>query len=98
MKRKQRSQTFSGPVQGADQAPRCLLDQQAPSRSNGVGAIPFTQSETTRSSKELTELDDLVHGRVQTLGANLQATRGDGVANCPRGPARQPEPSDPDGG
>jgi hypothetical protein len=37
-KRKQLSRTFHGPARAADQALRDLLDQQAPSRSDGVGA------------------------------------------------------------
>ena len=37
-KRKQVSRTFRGPARAADQALRDLVDQQAPSRSDGVGA------------------------------------------------------------
>ncbi len=37
-KRKQLSRTFRGPARAADQAMRDLVDQQAPSRSDGVGA------------------------------------------------------------
>jgi integrase len=37
-KRKQLSKTFRGPARAADQALRDLVDQQAPSRSDGVGA------------------------------------------------------------
>jgi integrase len=37
-KRKQLSRTFRGPARAADQALRDLVDQQAPSRSDGVGA------------------------------------------------------------
>jgi integrase len=37
-KRKQSSRTFHGPARAADQALRDLVDQQAPSRSDGVGA------------------------------------------------------------
>ncbi len=37
-KRKQLSRTFHGPARAADQALRDLVDQQAPSRSDGVGA------------------------------------------------------------
>jgi integrase len=37
-KRKQLSRTFHGPARAADQALRDLLDEQAPSRSDGVGA------------------------------------------------------------
>jgi integrase len=41
-KRKQLSRTFRGPARAADQALRDLVDQQAPSRSDGVGAT-FSQ-------------------------------------------------------
>jgi integrase len=37
-KRKQLSRTFRGPARAADQALRDLVDQQAPNRSDGVGA------------------------------------------------------------
>jgi hypothetical protein len=36
-KRKQFSETFHGPARAADQRLRDLIDQQAPSRSDGVG-------------------------------------------------------------
>ena len=37
-KRKQLSRTFRGPARAADQALQDLVDEQAPSRSDGVGA------------------------------------------------------------
>ena len=54
----QRSWTFDGPVRRADQEPRDFVDQQAASRAERVGAIPFTQIKVTRSGREL-RLDDL---------------------------------------
>ena len=95
VKRKQRSQTFGGPAQAADQALRYFVDQWAPSRSDGVGAMPFSQIKTTKSSREVTELDDLAHDPVQGLGDSLPATRRHGRAELVRRPARQPELSDP---
>ena len=41
-KRKQFSETFHGPARAADQRLRDLIDQQAPSRSDGVG-VTFGQ-------------------------------------------------------
>jgi integrase len=70
-KRKQLSRTFHGPARAADQALRDLVDEQAPSRSDGVGA---TFGQLLDQWLEECERMDLSPTTIRTYRAQIERT------------------------